>query len=296
MATISGYNTNDFVPADEIFSKVKRSLSSFSGIDIIDENEFPLYAMEILEKLGNGVLMEEDAIISIKNYEGVLPENFNRVHSLYRCDINSKVKTPQKHLQNTIGFENDITYEILCRTNSCDIDCVKEKTIEKIQVKQYFTDFSVDYSFNNLEPLRVSPSSKSKFTDDSINLRSHSPYEVSINKDSIITNFDNGNIYMNYYGTPVDDEGYPLIKNDVNVKNAIEWYIKYKVFLNLWENDAAPNMQTRWQNAQNEYEKWMAEARFIVKLPAFSTMINSIRNKRAINAVSVFSQIDNKRY
>ena len=296
MATISGYNTNDFVSSDEVFSKVKRSLSSFSGIDIIDENEFPVYAMEVLEKLGNGVLMEDEAVVIIKDHEGVLPENFNRLHSAYRCDKNSTTKVAQKHLQNTIGFENDITYELLCRTTGCEIDCVKEKTIEKIQVKQYFTDFSVSHTFDNLQPLRVSPSSRSKCLDDSLNLRVSSPYEISLNKDTIFTNFEDGHVYMTYYGTPTDDEGYPLIKNDVNVKNAVEWYIKYKVFLNLWENDAAPNMQTRWQNAQNEYEKWMAEARFFVKLPAFSTMVNSIRNKRAINAVSLFSQIDNKRY
>lgn len=296
MGVITGYNRNDFVSAKSIFSKVMRGLSSFAGLDIIDENEFPVWTMEVLSKLGNGVMMEDEAIVEIKDYKGLLPENFNQLYSAFRCERNVIAKVPKKHLQNTISFENDITYELLCRKNSCDIQCDDTKTIEKIQVKQYFNEFELHYTFDNMQLLRLSPNVKDKCANDCLNHMCTSEYEISLDKSNVYTNFESGNVYMKFYGTPVDEEGYPLIINDINVEKAVEWYLKYMIFLKMWENSDAPDMQSRWQKAEIEYEKWMAEARFYVKLPAFSTMVNSARNKRAINPVSLFSSIDNKRY
>lgn len=296
MGVINGYSANDFTSSKDIFSKVMRGLSSFAGLDIIDENEFPLWTMEILAKLGNGVKMEDEAVIEINNYKGKLPDNFNQLYSAFRCERNVISKIPKRHLQNTISFENDITYELLCKSNSCDIDCDDTRTIQKVEIKQYFNDFDLHYTFDNMQLLRISPNVKDKCTSDCLNHMCTSEYEISLDKNNVYTNFESGNIYMKFYGTPVDEEGYPLILNDVNVEKAVEWYLKYMIFLKMWENSDAPDMQSRWQKAEIEYEKWMAEARFSVKLPSFSTMVNSARNKRAINPVSLFSSIDNKRY
>lgn len=296
MGVISAYSDNDFISSEEIFSKVKRGLSSFSGLGIIDENEFPLWTMDILSKLGNSVKVEDEAIIKVENYKGVLPSNFNQLHSAFRCDLHGKTKVPNKHLQNTISFENDITYEILNKRTGCAFDECDDKVIERIQIKQYFNEFELHYSFNNLQLLRLSPNSKGLCASDSLNLLTTSDNEISLDRGNIYSNFSDGNIYLKYYGTPEDENGYPLIKNDINVQKAVEWYLKYMVFLKLWENSEVPDMQVRWQKAELEYEKWMAEARFSVKLPTFGSMVNSVRNKRTINAVNLFSGIDNKRY
>lgn len=281
-----------YVSCKEIFAKVKRDLSSFTSVGMIDDTEFPGYAMEVLSEFGNSVRIEDEAIVEVKDYKGLLPDNFNSLHAAYRCDKSGITKVPKKHLQNVIQFENDITYEILCRSKGCDIESTQDKTIEKIQVKQYFNEFDIHYNFDNIQLLRVSPNVKSKCESDCINLFATSDLEISFTDSEILTNFETGNIYLKFYGTPIDEDGYPLILDDNNLKKAVEWYIKYMIFLNLWENSSAPDMQSRWQKAEVEYEKWMAEARFITKLPTFQRTLNFIRNKRVINPVSLFSKID----
>jgi hypothetical protein len=59
--------------------------------------------------------------------------------------------------------------------------------------------------------------------------------------------------------------------------------------LNYWLVDDLANAQNKWSKAEQEYEKAMGECRFLDKLPAFSTMVNSLRTRRGINKVSFFS-------
>ena len=295
MGAISGYNPNNFISSKEIFASVKRGLSSFAGTDIIDENEFPIYTQDVLKRLGNAVKVEDSALIQIVNYEGKLPDNFNQLHSAFRCDLSGVSKVPTRHLQNTISFENDITYELLCKNTGCDVSCGGEKVIEKIEVKQYFNDFELHYNFSNPVLLSLSPNVRGACAKDCLNFLATSDSEISISDKTLTTNFGTGNIFIRYYGNPVDEEGYPIILDDQNLINAIEWYIKYRVFLNLWENDAAPNVENKWKNAKMEYESWLAEARFTTKLPSFSKMIDSARKNRTISAVNLFSSIDKRR-
>lgn len=57
----------------------------------------------------------------------------------------------------------------------------------------------------------------------------------SIQGDMIYTSFREGMVQMSYKGLVLDEEGYPMIPDNVKVELAIEHYLKYKHYTILWE-------------------------------------------------------------
>ena len=68
----------------------------------------------------------------------------------------------------------------------------------------------------------------------------------------IYTSFSSGPIELSYRAIKLDDEGYPLIPDNVKFTRALEWYIKYKVYTNLFE--VGKIAQAVLQNTQQEYD------------------------------------------
>lgn len=303
MGKITGFSQNKFKSAEYIYSKIKREFKSFGGVNLLDDTDFPLYTAEVLKKLGVAVYKEEDAFLKVQNGKAKLPHDFMYLYAAYKCG-HTNTPTHSKNFQNEDLFENDITCEILKRSSECsmEFDCGGEgdKIIERIRIKRYVNDKTyLDNEYYHPRLLKLSPNVKDKCSEDCLNLSHHRHChrhdEITINNGHILTNFNDGHIYMQYYAFPYDEEGLPMIPDITEIEKAVEWYIKHQILLNFWFNDDVANIQTKWQKAEIEYEKWMAEARYINKLPAFSTLINTIRNQRGINKVTFFSQIDNKR-
>lgn len=295
MGNITGSNTNDFISCEYLFSKIKREFKSFANANLIDDADFPDYVLEVLNKLGISTFKEDEAILYVKNKKAELPSNFKLLHAAYKCSGCNTNTTPTKHLQNTQVLENHITSEVLVN-NTCEVTCEQNnKVIERVTIKQYVNDNCITNTYNNVKLLTLSPNVKDCCTPNCLNLFQTSDNEISINNKKIYTNFDNADIYIKYYGYSLSKDGMVMIPNIMEVEKACEWWIKSQILLNLWFTDELVNVQNKWQKAEVEFEKWMAEARYILKLPSFSSMVNNIRNKRAINPLTFFSQQDNNK-
>lgn len=53
-------------------------------------------------------------------------------------------------------------------------------------------------------------------------------YTYQIQNNVITTSFEKGDIVISYVALPLDDEGYPLIPDNIKAKMAIEYYILYR--------------------------------------------------------------------
>lgn len=293
MGKITGAANTTFRDASFIYSKIKRQLKSYVDAGLVDENEFPIYTKEVLDKLGNGALMETEGIVEIINGKGELPADMVRLHSAYRChQVNSSKTKTTKHLQNEFFLETDITCEVR-ETDHC-FPC-KDKVIKSVHIKEYVNSCINQCEYDNFVLLRLSPNVKSRCAENCLNMFATTNQEISIEDKTVLTNFDNGFIFVKYYSMPVNEDGIPMVPDNVNIMNAVEWHIKYQLLQNLWFNSDAADLSNKWQVAAQEADKWMAEARFEVRLPSFATMMNGARNKRVFNAVNYFSSIDNKR-
>ena len=85
-------------------------------------------------------------------------------------------------------------------------------------------------------------------------------YEVTyqINGDFIYTSFPDGKVQMSYQGLKVDEEGYPMIPDNVKVEKAIEAYIKVQHYTIMWELGKIADKVI--QKAEQEYAWYVGAA------------------------------------
>ena len=294
MGQITTDNTGEFKSAEFIYSKIKREWKSFGIVNLIDDADFPLYTAEVLRELKRAAYKEESAMLMMKDGKCKIPSGFMSLHSAYRCG-NSTVSTCTDQLQRkTVGYI-DRTSEFFGKSNKCEAICGEGQLVEKITTREYIKEGYRDYSYDAPRLLRLSPQFFDYTTEGCPNRNVMSGDELSINNGYFFNNFGDGEIYIQYYAFPYDENNLPLIPNSIEIEKAIEWYIKYQLLLTYWLNDELQNALNKWQKAEQEYEKWMAAARHQSKLPSFNTMVNSLRRNRKINKVSFFSQIDKRR-
>jgi len=77
------------------------------------------------------------------------------------------------------------------------------------------------------------------------------------------TSFTDGFVLVLYKGYPVDSEGYPFVPDHVTVKEALTWFIQYKLAMTGWNHPAGINVfeiEQRWL-------KYCSQARVKIKLP-----------------------------
>jgi hypothetical protein len=292
MGLISGYNQNLFVSAEQIYSKIKREFKSFTGSNLIDDGEFPTYTAEILKFLGVGALREARAIIELVDNKASLPKDFKELYAAYNCEKHNS-STEVWRGQGESSIRQDITCEVYGQRDNCNICCEQENLIQKVTTQMFIKDTCYTDNFSNLQLLRVSPNVHSMCSTDCANIKHTSNKEITFDNGIIKANFS-GNIYMEYYAFPLDCDGLPMVPDNLKIQKAIEWYIKYQILLNFWFSDDVSNIQNKWSKAEQEYNRWLNEARHELKLPAFATLMNEARNKRANNMLSFFSNQYNR--
>lgn len=292
MGVITGDIIN-FKSTDHLFSRIKRRLKKFTTVNLIDENNFPELTAHVLETLGISAYKEEEVLIKIKDRKACLPNNFKELHAAYLCQDTPEAS--QKHLQNVSVFEYEISDTVYSKRDGCEIECESpDKLMERIVFKQFVNDRYIEHTYKRPILLSLSPNVKAKCTDDCLNLMSTSPYEITIDDNIIYTTFDEGRIYLKYYGFPLDEEGMPMIPDIIQVEKAVEAYIMWQLFMDFYLTDDIPNAGQKMQLLQVEYDKAMAEARYILKLPRFSSMVNLMKTNKGLNSLQFFSQIDRK--
>lgn len=283
MGVISQHDNIGFKSAKFIYSKVKRFLKSFDAVNIIDEGEFPTLTKEVLKSLGSGVYKESQAIIEICNGVGDLPCDFSYIWTAYKCTGSHNNKDIKKHLQNSsFGFTTETSYKSFIEGNTCEIKCCEDKSklVESFEVKHYITESPENYTFKNPIGLRLVTRDLSA---NGGTFNELSNYEIAIEGKKIYTNFDSDYVYMKYYGFPVDENGEILIPDIEQVEKAIEWYIIWQILLSGWFNSTIPDIQNKFQYAENQYNFWFAEAKYHRKLPSFTAMVDIIRNNNKNN-------------
>lgn len=289
MGVITADNINKFKSSEFLFSKIKREFKSFSDVNLLNISDFPLYTAEVLKNLGISVFKEEETITTVKNGKAILPQDFMLLHAAYKCCVKD-ITLNDEHLQNTSILYNDVTCELIGRKTGCDLNCDNERILQKITTRQYIKEGCLKRDYEVKHLLKLSPNVKPLCSELCLNLFQTTSDEITINNNCIYTNFNDGDIYMKYYAFPTDENNTPLIPDIIQVEKAIEWYIKWQLLLNFWLVDDLQNAQNKWAKAEQEYEKAFAEAKYILKLPSFSSLINSLHNTRGINKLAYFSK------
>ncbi len=95
--------------------------------------------------------------------------------------------------------------------------------------------------------------------------------EAYIKDGFVFTNFECGNLYINYEGALVDDDGEILVPDQYGLNNYYEWALKTKILESLFmEGD--DTIQSKLQYAQAQLKDARKTALSIVNMPGFLEM------------------------
>lgn len=165
--------------------------------------------------------------ISIKNIlsrvlMNPLMEGLNEADAIkYLADCINLIGAP-------MSYENKIAqYEIQEHRASLPLDLIYIQQTRKVDNNCVYPMRYNSDTFNSKYHEIGSP--------DFVELSSNYDWSYSINNGCIYTNFKEGNVQQSYKGLKLDDDGLPMVPDDVKFEKAVEWYIKLQHYTILWE-------------------------------------------------------------
>lgn len=293
MGVINPGNTLSFKSSDALFSRVNRRLKTFDAAGVLDQGEWYQLIKTVLDALGAAVYDECDAVVMIKDFKGPLPDNFSILYAAYKCTPNTIGVVDKKTLFPQTGFVFYIeeTHQPYRECKNC-LSAKKDFADgEKITIRTYIQGQPNILSFTNPKLLRLSGNAKSQCDPKCKNLFAKVPDEITISNGFIYTNFKEDSIFLKYQGLALDSEtGLPMIPDNTIIEKAIEDYIIYRVFEDLWINNQVPDIENRYKVVRMNSDESFANARVWCKMPSFQSSINKIRNER--KNLRIYQQID----
>lgn len=153
-----------------------------------------------------------------------------------------------------------------------------ENKVEKLEVKNHKALLPCDfYQMNQVKLLGNCPerSKMFRYTTDSFHLEDkyHGKsidLTYMIQNSVIFTSIEDGEIEISYQAVMTDNDGYPLIPDNGSFANALELYIKLKVFTYLF--DTGKISQAVYQNTQQEYSWAVGQASNQLKMVTLDQM------------------------
>ena len=102
-------------------------------------------------------------------------------------------------------------------------------------------------------------------------------------------NFTDDEVFLSYSSLPIDDDGYPLIPDEVKLEQAIESYCLYKQFEYFYLNNIGNDSRQKMLDYKTLYDVALKEALNFIKLPTYQALIDdSIKNKSRFSFLELF--------
>lgn len=240
----------------ELIAEVENDLSKYADAGLLDKSSMYKDAVRAIRKLGNDIAVLYDTVVEVKNGKGDIPINFRTLSAAYLCEPVGYKKSPEVEEHTLLG-SSLYTERVVNSTkwNECD-GCCEEVTQNVIRENHYFKHTkTAEFYYNNPVLLRLGKTFKknachkdcrNKYVRDN-------PNEIVIFDNTLQANFNEGFVYMIYYGLPQDEDGnitYPLTSNG-SVEEFIEYSIKVNVTERLMGNKDASGLDKMY----NIYEQ-----------------------------------------
>lgn len=97
-------------------------------------------------------------------------------------------------------------------------------------------------------------------------------YNFYVNDSYIITDIEKGKICLEYYAIPTDDEGYPLIPDNVYYMKALTAYVTKMLDYQNWRKGLIPDKI--FQHSEKEWMFYVGAAKGSANMPSLSQLEN----------------------
>lgn len=189
----------------ELIDQVAEDLSSYDDQGLIDYSKLYKILRRCNATLGLRINPEKTEMIQIKEYKGYVPEDFKVLNHAFLCKEKVyDVCAPKKVY---------VEYQTLCTGDKKTCSPCLTEDCGDYAIYQLLDDNWTQ--FKQLEVCRATTKSFNKCTTSCPNLFSKSGNEFEIQDDgTVVTNFQNGHLYINYMGTLEDSDEDLLVLDD----------------------------------------------------------------------------------
>jgi hypothetical protein len=282
---MSTYHKYSFISAEPLYALVKEELKSYFDTGAVDDILFPKWTDTVLRKLGKSSYKVKDDFLYIEDYCSKLPADFLSVKEAWGCTSLTATYTLPSALYESTTRNITPTYSV------CDSVC--DPCLPELITVTYKTtaDAIYEYSVSSLlKPGNISARKQCSY--DCINIHSTCPDQFDIRDNQFITNFSTGSVYLVYYSETIDSEGNQLIPEDIEFQEAIEYYLKWKIFEQLC-NQLTDETYNQIDRKKQEYKQMYDEKLIIAKSHSKKeTVYRKIQKMKRISQRFKYYQID----
>ena len=259
---------------DSLLEDVKIDLRNLSADTSIDPGQLIKVARRCNYDLGLRIQRTREKVLEICKGKARLPEDFQVMNFALICGTYVVIEIPPQGTnvqqvvpgyrpwieENTCSDINGTSPETTCMTQ-CNQDY---KLVQMVNtVRREFTTFS-PITFRSSQFLDVDcPNACSP--------RWQNKDEAYIKDGWVYTNFDDGNIYIQYQADMVDDDGNLIVPDHPMLNEYYEYSLKKRIVENLLMENV--NVATQYQIIATELRTARNAAFSIVNTPNFSEMM-----------------------
>jgi len=228
----------------EFLADIHSSLNSFSAD--IDDITVKTNVIEQLKIFGNNICELTEAKLKVENSKALLPKEFKSL----RLALKIKALGVDAHgRKEYLQTDNYIYKQYISEPAYFDEvnleyvkTCESKIITETITIGEHPVDFYFEHEFLSL----VKGVNKKLLSSDCVNIhpsiRNSYPNEINITGTTINTNFREGEIYVQYYGIPIDEEGEVVIPEITtgDILAYLKNYVKIQIAEELIANNKNP--------------------------------------------------------
>ncbi len=300
---------NDFslISSDMLLNRLKDELSTFDANGLIDVGRLMNQLVWFSQQLGLSVFGYEELVINLNNHRTELPCNFYLLDSAWLCDgaceiFNEAEGGGLAFQAKSVAITERSCENILNYGNCGNPDphglypyavdaCVQDKVLAKVVTREYIKTSPSDnagyrrqWRHPKLLRLNNKKNVQNLCTKDCQNLFSHFPEEISINRQGsnyyLYSTLKNPIIYIKYFAYPIGEDGLPLIPEDRILQEALFKHLVAYFLRMTWTNGDDNNMADKVKYWDTQADLGLAQAKNLVKLPSYNTMIQMARRTR----------------
>lgn len=217
---------------ESLIAEVKSDLSKYDDANLLDEDSMYRDIVKGLKRFGNDIMEIHETVVEVVDGYAQLPDTFYSLYFAYLCEPlgfkhSDDPEVEFHELQNSHFYKERTSYNR--KWSECDACC---ENLEENVVREnlYFKTKKVaEFYYGNPQLLSLGKTfnrnnchakCRNKFVVDN-------PNQIVINRFRLQANFDKGDVYMQFYGLPVDANG------DIDIPETslghLETYLEYSV-------------------------------------------------------------------
>lgn len=277
-----------------LFSRINKYLSSFTNSSDIDENDWYFYTKSVLKRLNVEGTTVAETVLSVDNYKTYLPDDFSSLWALWKTDGCERDETIYKeHQQDKLIFY----YEDTCLKKNKE-GCFTSSLIPSETTNVIMRDVYVGETihqreyYKDVHLLKMGNKRNGLCVEGCLNKSAKSEDEFILNENNASFTFKEGNVLLQYFAFAKDEDGLPLIPDDVRIEEAIEYYIIYKELEKKFIT-GEENVLQRMQYAQMKSDEKFNIAKTHLHFPTWKSMVEYARKNQTKNHKYIVGDVRN---